>query len=95
MEMYFLLLYFVNGMSIAPVVMPQAYSKEQCEKLASGYSGMQGKCIPVPDAQYTTKAASQFSGYYCGQNPDKCDLSKVYCSEGKPKMYGTSIFCEK
>jgi len=48
MEMFFLILHYGSSSINAMAVMPQPYPKEQCEKLAAGYAGMQGKCIPVP-----------------------------------------------
>lgn len=92
MEMFFLLLYFSN--TFAPVVMPQPYSKEQCEKLSKEYISMRGICIPAPVYKPTSMCnmavgnvafpvpcdpPASAAGYYCGQYPDKCIISKPNC----------------
>jgi len=44
MEFMFLIIKLGYG----SVVIPEKYPKEQCEKLAAGYNGASGYCIPAP-----------------------------------------------
>lgn len=70
------------------VIVPQPYPKEQCENIASGYAGMQGKCIPAPkpasmcNMVYGNMAIPvpcdpPTAGYHCGQFPDKCKIDNI------------------
>lgn len=79
MEMFFLILHYGSSSINAMAVMPQSYPKEQCEKLAAGYSGMQGKCIPAPVAKIADDYRYERAKIeYCLAYPEG-SLAKEYC----------------
>jgi len=66
MEMYFLIIW----LSGHPVVMPERYLKEQCEKIGKDY--LNSKCIPAPSFPFVTFVEPKNCGYI-GNNVITCN----------------------
>lgn len=83
MEMFFLII----SLSGHPVVMPEKYDKEQCDKIRLNYNGpiLNAECIPAPSFPLVTFAdpryckPNQSSGFTCIWDDDTLtQLDKRY-----------------
>ncbi len=85
METFYLILILYNSLAI----MPDRYSKDQCDKARLEASSQKTKimayCIPAPNISFKSTAKSsdslteldkRFPGYYCGQNSNKCMIKE-------------------
>ncbi len=52
------LMFLIIKLGYGSVVIPEKYPKEQCEKLAAGYAGVSGYCIPAPILNCKTTVAN-------------------------------------